>query len=755
MWSQTQNSDIPRTMTSLFDVIQSQDKKMATYLEEQQLRLLELKKEISISSKKNFTLEREIRNLDQKIALLVKNRISLEEVMASAQTDMSLVNKTIAFKDTHARELYGQFFYLLQSETTPLARLARIVKLSEIDNLLQMVMFTLFGNQYDEHEELLLLSMFQKVLAEEFAHSKGIGSLLRANTALTRMMTTYTRRGPGQQYLKLTLTPVLQQITSHPDLILEVNPLKVYETMINEIESKTGQQVTDLPRKTTPEEAALNPRVQEIIAPRFKKLGELAETFLDAIILSMEQVPYGIRWICKQIKELTKAKFPEVSFEQCCSLIGGFFLLRFVNPAIVTPQAFMLCDSKLSVNTRRNLTLLAKVLQNLANNVQFGGVKEFFMAPLNTVLDKNRARVNTFLDKMTLVDNLEEHLKLDEYLVLGKTDGSIINISLNEIYFTHALFKEHIEEIIPKEDWSKDPIIKILNQLGEAPPQLLRKENANVDLRLDNSASVNKDTQTPEQLFLEAKYLLYTIIKSLTPADKRKDLKSQLEAASMVAVKPSAPQKMRENIIRLKELIAIMAKSGQLREEDGYSTLIKEAIQDVLGASIRVTKTDEDIKRLQAVLQNILEHNKFLQDQFGAYKEYLENVRQSCGTVSVKKTKKTPDALKKEAPKSASQKPHKKITVKMSHGQLEREGVIISSDVPDDRRSGITFVFTNKTRTEFEVEVTYRTRHVASLTLNLDDLQERQHNNELEYETDFLKLNVNLLLFLLSKHFGA
>jgi hypothetical protein len=37
-----------------------------------------MKRKISVSSKKNFTIEREVRNLDQKIALLIRNRISLE-----------------------------------------------------------------------------------------------------------------------------------------------------------------------------------------------------------------------------------------------------------------------------------------------------------------------------------------------------------------------------------------------------------------------------------------------------------------------------------------------------------------------------------------------------------------------------------------------------------------------------------------------------------------------------------------------------
>jgi Ras GTPase-activating-like protein IQGAP2/3 len=87
--------------------------------------------------------------------------------------------------------------------------------MAEIDSLLQTVMFTIYGNQYESREEHLLLTMFQvcgsshpncskltlslqSVLTYQFDNTPEYSSLLRANTPVSRMMTTYTRRGPGQ-----------------------------------------------------------------------------------------------------------------------------------------------------------------------------------------------------------------------------------------------------------------------------------------------------------------------------------------------------------------------------------------------------------------------------------------------------------------------------------------------------------------------------------------------------------------------------
>src|SRR3989338_3687451 len=185
------NSRLGRfSVVDLFTMVRGQDEAKSDQLVQYHNELQTRKKEISANSKKNFELEREIRNLDQKIALLIRNRLTLDEVMATSG-DISLVNRTITLKDKRERELYGQLFALLQNETKYVSHLARLVKLGEIDNLLQTVMFTLYGNQYDDGEEHLLLSMFKTVLFEEFRQSKSIANLLRANTALTRMMTTY------------------------------------------------------------------------------------------------------------------------------------------------------------------------------------------------------------------------------------------------------------------------------------------------------------------------------------------------------------------------------------------------------------------------------------------------------------------------------------------------------------------------------------------------------------------------------------
>ncbi|KAL2414888.1 hypothetical protein ABEF95_000073, partial [Exophiala dermatitidis] len=160
--------------------------------------------------------------------------------------------------------------------------------------------------------------MFQSVLTHQFETTPEYSSLLRQNTPVSRMMTTYTRRGPGQSFLKEVLAEKINSLTELNNVDLEINPLKVYEAMVKQIEEDTGSLPEDLPRSVTAEFAAENAQVQAIIAPRLNMLTEIAEGFLSAIIERLEDTPYGIRWICKQIRNLSRRKYPEAQDQAIC-----------------------------------------------------------------------------------------------------------------------------------------------------------------------------------------------------------------------------------------------------------------------------------------------------------------------------------------------------------------------------------------------------------------------------------------------------
>jgi len=73
------------SMTALYVSMSSKEKdlEISDDLARAQRILRDLKVKISSQSKKNFVLEKDVRYLDSRIALLIQNRMALEEVSAS------------------------------------------------------------------------------------------------------------------------------------------------------------------------------------------------------------------------------------------------------------------------------------------------------------------------------------------------------------------------------------------------------------------------------------------------------------------------------------------------------------------------------------------------------------------------------------------------------------------------------------------------------------------------------------------------
>lgn len=742
------------SVTALFSMAAENDVEVEDDLARAQKRLRDLKSKISAQSKKNFVLERDVRYLDSRIALLIQNRMALDEQREVERTLEEVDPTEGHYPDDRKMQQYSNLFFLLQSEPRHIAALCRLVSLSEIDTLLQTVMFTLYGNQYESREEHLLLTMFQSVLSAQFETATEFGSLLRANTPVSRMMTTYTRRGPGQSYLKSVLAERINSLIEHKDLNLEINPVKVYEQMINQIEEETGSLPPNLPRGVAPEVAAENLDVQAIIAPRLTMLMEIANSFLVTIIESMESVPYGIRWICKQIRSLTRRKYPEATDYAICSLIGGFFFLRFINPAIVTPQAYMLVEGVPAKHPRRTLTLIAKMLQNLANKPSYA--KEAYMMTLNPFVENNKARINQFLNNLCEVGDFYETLEMDQYMALSKKD-LMIHITMNELYNTHSLILQHIETLSPND---KQHLRILTDELGPAPAQVPRKENRTIELTLysrwetpvqDIQSALMDSVSSSDMLYMETKSIFVQLIRSIPNASEKRPY--NLAAIAERAATTKDATLVRKGI-KVKEMLRELEEQKIIEQADGYKLMQEEVAAELTHLGNLREKVLLETKSLEAVYKTIGDHNNYLRSQLEQYKAYLQNVR-----LTASKDKGSTTGVGVVTVGGKEKKPAKSVVLgpyRFTHAQLEKEGIIVESNVPDNRRPNIYFNITSPTPGTFIIALHYkgRERAILEMDLKIDDLLEKQKDNKHLLDLEYVQLNVPKVLGLLKKVFA-
>jgi hypothetical protein len=128
--------------------------------------------------------------------------------------------------------------------------------------------------------------------------------------------------------------------------------------------------------------------------------------------------------MCVHLKIEAEEKFPQDIPQTTFAAIGGFVFLRYICPAIIVPHKYGLLESKHSFiiqryfytytndyhrclvqplpEIQRDLLLVSKVLQTVANGTSFGS-KEEYMMPLNLFVSEYQPKILVFLDKLATV----------------------------------------------------------------------------------------------------------------------------------------------------------------------------------------------------------------------------------------------------------------------------------------------------------------------------------------------------------------
>ncbi|KAI8822018.1 uncharacterized protein EV422DRAFT_566445 [Fimicolochytrium jonesii] len=191
----------------------------------------------------------------------------------------------------------------------------------------------------------------QTLTRMEIAKTADPNIMFRGNSITTKILDQYMKM-VGQPYLRGTLQSLIKGVYAAKESC-EVDPSRL----------PSG-------------------RESETVKRNWKRLLNHVTIFWEAIHNSAIKCPAELVDIFHDMMYSAETRFPKTNVKY--SAVSGFIFLRFFCPAILSPKLFgITADHPPDPAIARTLTLIAKILQNLANLSEFEG-KEPHMAPCNS-----------------------------------------------------------------------------------------------------------------------------------------------------------------------------------------------------------------------------------------------------------------------------------------------------------------------------------------------------------------------------------
>ncbi|XP_031952150.1 ras GTPase-activating-like protein IQGAP2 isoform X9 [Corvus moneduloides] len=776
---------------------------------QEELEVTRLREEVVTKIRSNQQLEKDLNLMDIKIGLLVKNRITLQDVVLHSKKlnkksksqleEMVMVDKQgikgLSKERRKKLEAYQHLFYLLQTNPTYLAKLIFQMPQNKSTKFMDTVIFTLYNYASNQREEYLLLKLFKTALEEEITSKVDqIQDIVTGNPTVIKMVVSFNRSARGQNTLRQLLAPVVKEIMEDKSLIINTSPVDVYKSWVNQLEMQTGE-ASKLPYDVTTEQALTHTEVVSKLESSIQSLRAVTDKVLTSIFSSLNMMPYGMRYIAKVLKSSLHEKFPDATEDELLKIVGNLLYYRYMNPAIVAPDGFDIIDmtagGQIHPDQRRNLGCVAKVLQHAASNKLFEGESEH-LSSMNTYLSQTYQKFRNFFQAACDVPEPEEKFNIDEYSDMVTLSKPVIYISIEEIINTHSLLLEHQDAIATE---TNDLLNELLEGLGPVPDiesflgegavdpndpnrestlnQLAKTE---ISLSLTSKYELREgEDQDLKSLMIKTKRLIVDVIRTQpgdtlseileTPATAQQESENLKLVEKRAILDSKTPEKMKNSQAifedgqlpieqkkrKIQRNLRTLEQAGLVSSATKYQEIINEIAKDIRNQRRYRHHRKAELVKLQQTLNALNSKTAFYEEQINYYNTYIKTC---LDNLTRKNSRRSIKLDGKEEVKGS--KKLKQTSLKYTAARLHEKGVILEiEDLQTNQFKNVMFDITPGEEVgDFEIKAKFLGVEMEKVQLHFQDLLQMQYEGVAVMKMfDKAKVNVNLLIFLLNKKF--
>jgi Ras GTPase-activating-like protein IQGAP2/3 len=471
---------------------------------DEEIEFERLRKVVVQQVRQNELAEQYISQLDIKIALLVKNKITLDEVVKhqkhfGGHIGNLLSNTEISSKDpydlkalnkTSRRKLdqYQVFFFLLQTQSQYLARLFR--RLREINTSdkeyerIRHLMMGLFGYSQKRREEYYLIKLLARSAKEDIESFTSLPEYLRCTSFWNKLFASYAKSPRDRKFMRDILgTLVKESVIENPDLDLESDPIQIYRSAINNEELQTGQRSRrqpDLPR----EEAIRDPETRETFIKHLQDLRDVVDQLFSGFEDLLYRMPFGIRYLAQQMYQNLLERFSGEDHGFILQTVGHWVWKNYFQPAVLEPEKYGVIDRGLTQEQKRNLGEISKVVAQIASGRLFGA-ENVYLQPLNSYIADSIQRLGRIWGQMISVQDAESYFDIDEFNDLYAKAKPTLYIKMSDIFSIHQLVASEINHMCPHHDDFLKELVRELGNVKSNENELMGVSSTEINLTLN------------------------------------------------------------------------------------------------------------------------------------------------------------------------------------------------------------------------------------------------------------------------------
>jgi len=285
-------------------------------------------------------------------------------------------------------------------------------------------------------------SLLDTLVTYELANTPDLGTIFRGLSIATKAIDAYMKL-VGKKYLHDTMGKIIRDVHNQKKSC-EINPGKL----------KDGEKLED----------------------NLQHLEDIANRVINTIFSSATNCPKEMKRVFANISKRVQEKWGVDSRDDGCYIaITSFLFLRFFCPCILGPKLFGLLDDHPGEVDGRTFTLVAKILQNLANLVEFGQ-KEPFMHKMNTLITNNIDNMKRFLDE--LIETADEDVERSEITseIEKINERKELASTYNFLRKNKKVLEEHLRE---QNSPFTEQFLKVVDEIEGSKTTFTRPDRAN------------------------------------------------------------------------------------------------------------------------------------------------------------------------------------------------------------------------------------------------------------------------------------